>query len=744
MGWGARRLYSSAWESKGIAFYNSNDVLALTATSDGSIWATGDNKGSARWNGSSWEQKGQVFSAWDCSALALVTASDGSVWAGGQDGYTARWNGSAWESMGRVPGNNSIHTLITASDGSIWAGGINVIARWNGSSWEDKQGDCSVSGVFGMTEAPDGSIWIAGWNKISRWDGSSWKDKSNGYNIYTLTTDADGNIWGGDDGHTLRYKFDSPSFKLAPSPNGPSGKLIVNPRFDNSQISQGLIQYSTDGVNFSDLYTCQAGSKKEIAPDTNNYWFRLKWKWRSSPAFSWQAKYSNTYGPVPAITANPSVTADSGIKAWDDIRGRSWVTHDWNSITNISGYKLHIFDGNNYRSKDLGTATSWDSRTAKVFPFTGELPEDNSISTDIFRWNASGLNLEDTPIRLYRSTIKTGYNNDNRYFFRITAYNEWMESDFNASSSRVTIQLPNATDSTAPGGSITIVEVDEPNSRVTVDLSSIYDNQSGLNQVRFSNDGASYSSWQSFVTNKTWSVPSGDGTKTVYVQARDKVGNINTFSDSCFFGVTTTQLYNATQENRSYINNAKSAAEQAQIASNEARNSAVNAAGKAIEARDSANEAKAAAQNTVNQTYYSGTYGGSPDSVADVAGYIRSTQLPNVENKIDNLETVVANIENNMSTGDSAPPTITSVKGYNGATCTTGTTFKVVVKANDNNSGPLDFRIKADSGSWSNWTSISNYEVATGINGGGAHTISVEVRDQAGNTANDAITVFKI
>jgi len=153
-----------------------------------------------------------------------------------------------------------------------------------------------------------------------------------------------------------------------------------------------------------------------------------------------------------------------------------------------------------------------------------------------------------------------------------------------------------------------------------------------------------------------------------------------------------------------------------------------------IDARNAANSAKTSAQQAKS----------SADAAAGDADYIRNTQLPTVENKIDNLETKVANIENNMSTGDSAPPTITSVKGYNGATCTTGTTFKVVVKASDNSSDSLEFRVKADSGSWSNWTSISNYAVATGISGGGAHTISVEVRDQAGNASNDTMTVFKI
>ncbi|MTI82375.1 MAG: hypothetical protein FH756_00440 [Firmicutes bacterium] len=188
--------------------------------------------------------------------------------------------------------------------------------------------------------------------------------------------------------------------------------------------------------------------------------------------------------------------------------------------------------------------------------------------------------------------------------------------------------------------------------------------------------------------------------------------------------------YNAYSKANSANSNASAAKTNAANAKSSADTAATNAANANSNASAAKTEA-AAAKNAAN-------------AAAGDATYIRSTQLPNVENKIDNLETVVANIENNMSTGDSAPPSIMSVKGYNGATCTTGTTFKVVVKASDNSSDSLEFRVKADSGSWSNWTSISNYAVATGISGGGAHTINVEVRDQAGNAANDTMTVFKI
>lgn len=52
----------------------------------------------------------------------------------------------------------------------------------------------------------------------------------------------------------------------------------------------------------------------------------------------------------------------------------------------------------------------------------------------------------------------------------------------------------------------------------------------------------------------------------------------------------------------------------------------IEARNAAISAKTSADTAANRAQTTVNQTWYSGTYGGLSESVSDLAGYIRSRQ----------------------------------------------------------------------------------------------------------------------
>ncbi|NPD03507.1 hypothetical protein HN031_02260 [Nocardioides sp. zg-1308] len=48
---------------------------------------------------------------------------------------------------------------------------------------------------------------------------------------------------------------------------------------------------------------------------------------------------------------------------------------------------------------------------------------------------------------------------------------------------------------------------------------------SGLDRVRLSNDGTTFSAYQPYVTSAAWTLSAGDGVKTVYAQFRDKDGN---------------------------------------------------------------------------------------------------------------------------------------------------------------------------------------------------------------------------
>ena len=80
-------------------------------------------------------------------------------------------------------------------------------------------------------------------------------------------------------------------------------------------------------------------------------------------------------------------------------------------------------------------------------------------------------------------------------------------------------------DSTTPQGMIRINNDAEYTNTTGVTLTLLAtDAGSGVSQMRFSNDGSTWSSWEPYATSKSWSLESGSGVKNVLVQFRDNAG----------------------------------------------------------------------------------------------------------------------------------------------------------------------------------------------------------------------------
>jgi len=60
----------------------------------------------------------------------------------------------------------------------------------------------------------------------------------------------------------------------------------------------------------------------------------------------------------------------------------------------------------------------------------------------------------------------------------------------------------------------------------------------GIAEMRFSSDNLTWSEWETYATSKTWILTTGDGTKEVTVQYRNKAGVISSYSDSIILDAT--------------------------------------------------------------------------------------------------------------------------------------------------------------------------------------------------------------
>jgi len=90
-----------------------------------------------------------------------------------------------------------------------------------------------------------------------------------------------------------------------------------------------------------------------------------------------------------------------------------------------------------------------------------------------------------------------------------------------AESPRVTLS-----DITPPSGSLTINSGASATNSTTATLTlSAMDNSGIVAQMKFSNDGTTYSVAEPYAASETWTLTSGDGTKTVFVKFSDAAGN---------------------------------------------------------------------------------------------------------------------------------------------------------------------------------------------------------------------------
>lgn len=115
----------------------------------------------------------------------------------------------------------------------------------------------------------------------------------------------------------------------------------------------------------------------------------------------------------------------------------------------------------------------------------------------------------------------------------------WSTWNINATN---TIQTPHITingiklDKTAPTGTIS---TSPTTSSTTITLAlSASDAISGVSQMSFSNDGTTWSGWEPYATSKSWTITTGDGTKTIYVEYEDNAGLTATYSTTTVLNTT--------------------------------------------------------------------------------------------------------------------------------------------------------------------------------------------------------------
>jgi C1A family cysteine protease len=241
------------------------------------------------------------------------------------------------------------------------------------------------------------------------------------------------------------------------------------------------------------------------------------------------------------------------------------------------------------------------------------------------------------------------------------------------------------------------------------------DATSGVWQMCFSDDGMTWGSWETYSTSKLYTLPSGDGTKTVYFKVRDYAGNEIIAIDNIILDtispLTTPSLSGDAGEN-------------------DWCSSDVDVTLSASDATSGVTSTKYRVDGGSWQTY-TGSFIISGDGSHNV-GYYSIDNAGNVEGS----QSVSINIDT------VSPSTIHSLFGDIGENGWYTSDVDVILSASDDTSGVASIMYRIDNESWQTYSPVLLESLHLYLSGDGTQTIEYYSSDNAGNS--EAIKTFTV
>jgi hypothetical protein len=247
------------------------------------------------------------------------------------------------------------------------------------------------------------------------------------------------------------------------------------------------------------------------------------------------APYTNNTNVVLTVSANGAKEcrfSNSNWMGWMDYSG----TYNW-ELESGDGEKtvsMECRDGVGNTAEPVSTSIELDTSLPEVTITTPESGKTYSESLDV-KFQVTDKNANTVECRGFLDSEKfdigiaqTGASHtthlhpeEGQHTIRIECSDKVNTGSSSTVSFHVTKKLPATIHIESGSGYV-------DNTQVTLDTSS-----KGATLCRFSNNNVEWSGWRSYVSTQSWSLTSGDGTKTVYMQCKDESGTMSvTASDS--------------------------------------------------------------------------------------------------------------------------------------------------------------------------------------------------------------------
>jgi N-acetylneuraminic acid mutarotase len=507
------------------------------------------------------------------------TDASGNLWLFGGWGYDSAGNGDYLSDLWKYNRSTGYWTWMKGADVALQPGVYGTLgtaaaanvpgARSQAAAWTDSSGNLWLFGGYGQDGAGNqGTL------------GDLWKyDPSTGYWTWMKGSS------------TVNQLGTYGTLGTAAAANNPGSRFSSVAWVDPSGVLWLFGGYIYDGASsagpVNDLWKYDPGTGK--------------WAWMKGASTTGQ---SGTYGTLGVAAVANTPGARYGSVAWTDPTGALWLFggKDFTGSTGEGSYNdLWKYDratGNWAWMKGADTANQSGTYGTLGTPAAANTPgarEDAVSWTDLSGslWLFGGYNDDGT------GNIG-GLFNDLWKYDRATGYWTWMKGSSAVDQSGIygTLGTPAAENTpgarsaavswTDPSGALwlfggafeddqnclwraTLPEAGPPTGtilinnnqsvtnspNVTLNLSWSGGAGTGVNRMKFSNDNVTWTAWETVAATKSWTLPAGEGYKTVRVMYRDSEGN-NSIVFSDYIRVDTTAPTGSIliNNNQSVTNNA--------------------------------------------------------------------------------------------------------------------------------------------------------------------------------------------